>query len=285
MSAESPITPEEVARIEDSRAQRTAVESRRNHQKRRLLLILLFLVGGVGLVSAGGFAVVSALEERDSFCTSCHTIPEITYFNRAYLALDRVDDPIFDLATAHYRSALNEGVDFKCITCHRGDASLGHRVSTMALAAYDTLIYLTGHENPQIEKQDTKTGWLANASCSTCHTATLLRLDGINNHFHTYLPEARVALDRGGLLTISDALLKAATERSSGEGSGPSLTLQTISVPLLCSDCHQAHKTQVIGSTTFFMDTDLRNAACVECHVSAQQGPQDVKDLTGTDKD
>lgn len=58
--------------------------------------LVLIVLGGVGFVTA------SALEEHDTFCTFCHTIPETTYFNRAYLALDNPQDAIPDLATAHY---------------------------------------------------------------------------------------------------------------------------------------------------------------------------------------
>ncbi len=249
----------------------------RRRARLTLPLALIVIAIGVAVLSSAGFVVVSALEEQDTFCVSCHTAPEITYFNRAYFALDNPAQPIPDLSTAHYTALQKQGKDFQCIACHRGDGSFSHRVSTMALAAYDTLIYLAGRENPAIEKQNTKTGWLANASCVGCHTESLLKLDGINNHFHTYLPQAREALDKGGPLTIGEAL--AAARAQTGESGPP--TLETIQVSTSCSGCHQAHKAQVGGANRFFMDTDLRNAACVDCHILAKQGPQTVRELAG----
>jgi nitrate/TMAO reductase-like tetraheme cytochrome c subunit len=48
-----------------------------------------------------------------------------------------------------------------------------------------------------------------------------------------------------------------------------------------CSDCHQAHKAQDFGAQNYFMDEDLRNAACVSCHVTAAEGPQTLRELAG----
>ncbi|MBX3062417.1 MAG: multiheme c-type cytochrome [Anaerolineae bacterium] len=233
--------------------------------------LVLVLLGGVGFVTA------SVLEEQDAFCTSCHTVPETTYFNRAYIALDHPSEPVNDLATSHYIAAQQEGGEpFKCINCHRGDASPGHRVSTLTLAGRDAIIYLLGRENPAIEKVNIAEAWLPNAACVSCHTETLLALKGIDNHFHTHLPQAAEALAKGGTLTVAsdfrgsdsdkDALLKAGLGTVSG-------------VDLLCTSCHLAHKALPGGASQFFMDADMRNAACVDCHVVAGQGPQSVRDL------
>lgn len=247
--------------------------------RRRKSIVLLFTIGAVLLALASlSFVIASALEEHDPFCISCHTAPEITYYNRAYYALDHPTEPIPDLSTLHYHAAqAADSAPFKCIDCHRGDGSLPHRVTTVALGAYDAVIYLLGRDDPTIEKQRTKTGWLANASCATCHSETLLRLDGINNHFHTYLPQAREALLRGGALTIGAGLQQALAER----GSAPPTDLETVAVQLFCSDCHQAHKAQPLAADKFFMDETLRNTACVACHLVARAGPQDVRDLSG----
>lgn len=249
---------------------------RRRHWLLILLGVFLVLFG----LASGGFVVVTALEEQDTFCISCHLAPEITYFNRAYMALDNPAQPAPDLSTAHYLAAQkSKGPNFKCIDCHRGDAGLPHRIAAVALGAKDTAVFALGQYDQTTEKHRTKTGWLANASCLNCHSETLLELDGINNHFHSYLPAAREAANRGGQVVIGDAL-KAATQ---ADPERADLSLRTIQVGLLCSDCHQPHKALVSGVTTFFMDTDLRNAACVECHVTAKEGPQDVRQLSGED--
>jgi nitrate/TMAO reductase-like tetraheme cytochrome c subunit len=250
-----------------------------NTPRRQRWLVLLFAIGfALFAVGSLSFVVASALEEHDPFCISCHTAPEITYYNRAYYALDHPAEAILDLSTLHYHAAQAAGsAPFKCIDCHRGDGSLPHRVTTVALGAYDAVIYLLGQDDPTIEKQRTKTGWLANASCAACHSKTLLKLDGINNHFHTYLPQAREAFLRVGTLSIGAGLQQALAERSSA----PPTDLETIAVQLFCSDCHQAHKAQPLTADKFFMDETLRNTACVACHLVARAGPQDARELSG----
>src|SRR5579859_2629299 len=93
---------------------------------------VLLILGSVSFVAA------SALEDQDSFCISCHTVPETTYYNRAYMALDNPNAALPDLATAHYLLSQEHGKPaFSCIDCHRGDASLGNRISTIALGGRD----------------------------------------------------------------------------------------------------------------------------------------------------
>lgn len=245
---------------------------------------LAFMLAGLALlalgVAGGGFVVASALEEQDTFCISCHTAPEITYFNRAYIALDHPDMPAPDLSSAHYLAAQADGeAPFRCIDCHRGDSSFGHRVAAIALGARDVGTFVLGRDDPAIEKFRTGSAWLANASCSTCHADALARLDGINNHFHSYLPETRRVVQRGTALVIGDALRQVLAETPNPD---PALTeLRTIEVGVLCSDCHQVHHTLLDGPQTFFMDETLRNQTCVTCHLAAGQGPQSVDDLEG----
>jgi nitrate/TMAO reductase-like tetraheme cytochrome c subunit len=246
-------------------------------RRRRFRLIAFVVVVGLVLITGVGFAVATALEEQDSFCISCHTAPEITYYNRAYIALDTANAIPEDLSTRHYLAGQASGTPFRCIDCHRGDSGLPHRVSAVALGAYDALIFFSGRYDSSIEKQNTKSGWLANASCVTCHADTLLLFDGINNHFHNYLPQVQTALARGGQIQIGEALASTLKD-------GETPTAEPVAeVGLQCSSCHQAHKALIGGATTFFMDTDLRNTACVDCHIKAGQGPQDVRALSGND--
>jgi hypothetical protein len=112
-------------------------------RRRRFRLIAFIVVVGLVLITGVGFAVATALEEQDPFCVSCHTAPEITYYNRAYIALDTANAIPEDLSTRHYLAGQANGVAFRCIDCHRGDSGLPHRVSAVALGAYDALIFLT----------------------------------------------------------------------------------------------------------------------------------------------
>ncbi len=240
-------------------------------------LLLLLAASGVG------FTAVTTLEEHDSFCVSCHVVPERVYFNRAYFALDNPKEPVTDLATAHYTAARQKNQpDFKCIDCHRGDSSLGQRIATVALGGRDTAIFALGQENPALEKLKIREPWLPNASCVHCHADTLLMLKGIDNHFHTYLPQAAEALAKGGVLRIESA--QVAPQESSVQNAKGGLQngrLRTFNVPLTCTDCHQGHRTFPSGATQFFMDATARNEACVVCHIIAKEGPQDPKSIGG----
>jgi hypothetical protein len=232
-----------------------------------ILFLALIFFGSVG------FVVASALEEHDSFCTSCHTVPETTYYNRAYLALDNPTLAVNDLATAHYHLAQDGKKEpFACINCHRGDSSLGHRISTIALAGRDTITYVTGNENPQIEKTNIRESWLPNAACVSCHTPLLMTVSGLNNHFHTLLPQAGEAQKKGGKL-IAEGVIK-------GNDAALAQWSHTVSdVNLTCTSCHLAHTTIQNGKATFYMQPAQRNEACITCHKVAGKGPQDAKTL------
>ncbi len=231
------------------------------------LFIVLILFSGVG------FVVASTLEDQDTFCISCHTAPEVNYYNRAYMSLDNPTDTVTDLATAHYHLSQKDGKEaFACINCHRGDGSLGQRVAAIILGGRDSLIYLTGGENPQIEKTETREGWLSNAACVSCHTDVLLNVKGLDNHFHTKLPQVAEALAKGGKVTYSDAF-------KGKEDTAKEWIQPVTNAPLNCTSCHLAHSTLPNGMTNFFMDNSRRNEACVSCHKVVKKGPQDAAAL------
>src|SRR5258706_2936321 len=159
-------------------------------KKRRLLPTLGIGVLVLLVLSIGGFVTATLLEDHDSFCISCHTAPEVAYYDRAHTALAAAQPVVPDLATAHYTLSKEHGkVEFTCINCHRGDASLGQRIQTLALGARDALIFVTGRGNPTIEKGKIAEGWLPEASCVNCHADTMLTVNWRANHFHNDLPQ------------------------------------------------------------------------------------------------
>ncbi len=247
----------------------------RRSRRRRWLFILGGLFVLLVILSGIGFVTASALEDQDNFCISCHTVPEVTYYNRAYLSLDHPDVTVSDLATAHYHLSQQNGkTPFACIDCHRGDAGLTNRVAAIALGARDALIYVTGHEDPTIEKTQLAEGWLANASCVGCHTSTLLNVTGFNNHYHTKLMQAATLRANGGQNVIGGDLTTLPNQSQAVAD-----WTRTVNVNLDCTSCHIAHKTVTNGTATQFVDTHIEAAACVSCHVVAGQGPQDVREL------
>jgi nitrate/TMAO reductase-like tetraheme cytochrome c subunit len=245
----------------------------KQRRKRRWPVILAIAFFALIIIGGAGFVTASALEEHDNFCISCHTVPETTYYNRAYISLDHPDDTPPDLATAHYLlSHKDNKPEFACINCHRGDSSLGQRISTLALGGRDAVIYVVGKEDSTIEKSKIAEGWLPNAACVSCHTDTLLTLKGLDSHFHNHLPQAAQALAAGGTLIVPDNL-KAQAARFLQRG------LQTVATSLVCTDCHQAHDTVPNGAVNYFMNVDRRKQACITCHQAAKEGPQDINSL------
>lgn len=235
------------------------------------------MVGGLFvlliLFSGAGFVVASTLEDHDTFCISCHTVPEVTYYNRAYISLDNPNEMVTDLATAHYHLSQKDGkAAFACIDCHRGDGGLPHRVAAITLGARDSFTFVLGRENPTTEKTETREGWLSNAACVACHIDTLLNVKGLDNHFHTKLPQTADALAKGGKVTYSDAF-------KGKEDTGKEWLQPITNAPLTCTSCHLAHTTLQNGMTNYFMDSTRRNEACVSCHKVARKGPQDATTL------
>jgi len=225
------------------------------------------------MISSGvGFVVTTSLEEHDTFCTRCHTVPETTYYDRAH-GPGNSPRAVHDLATAHYDLARqHDKPAFACIDCHRGDASVGHRLATLALGARDALIFVTGRADPSVEKAFVAQPWLPDAACVGCHGDTLLTLAGLENHFHTSLPQAARVLASGGTLTVSprhekrrEGLLRAG--------------LKTVEVSITCASCHRGHKTVSGGTKMGFMDAGTQNPVCISCHRAARRGPQNVADL------
>lgn len=205
------------------------------------------------------FPVVSQLEERDTFCISCHTAPEETYFARAQSAQAAGAIPP-DLASDHYTIGEEP---FRCIDCHRGDSSAGHRVRTFLLGARDALIWVSGRADPAIEKVHAGEPDLLNAGCLSCHAETLLEL-GFNNHYHNQLIAART-LEAAGMEPFPPP-----------EGLPGTLftELAELDSTVTCIDCHQAHRTLPDGELTLYLDVDgVMYPACVQCHEEVGHGP------------
>ena len=228
------------------------------NRARKWLWLALVLLGLLALP----VPVVSRLEERDTFCVSCHTAPEEVYYARTQTALAEPLAGRLDLASAHY--ALDAA--FRCIACHRGSGSPVHRAQTLALGARDTLIWLSGRADPALEKTTPEAPGLLNAGCLKCHPETLL-LTGFNNHFHNRLPEAFAAWQAGGELTVS------AGSSPLEAGYTPPVSETTVT----CLACHRVHVSLPDGAFTLFMDIErVVYPACVQCHREAGHGPVDL---------
>jgi len=139
----------------------------------RFLPILLALLALGVLFTAGGFTFAATQEQRDSFCASCHTQPESTFYQRSTAAQPT------DLASFHTAK------DTRCIDCHSGPNVTG-RIGAELLGAHNALAWYT-HTAVQPAKLTTPIG---DANCLKCHQDLVQATAGretMNNHFHAFL--------------------------------------------------------------------------------------------------
>lgn len=132
------------------------------------LIIALFSILGI---SASGVGL--KLEERDAFCASCHTEPELTYYQRS-LATGEGGD------LAAFHAQLRDSV--RCIGCHGGVGPAARIQTLFELGARDTVQYLFG----QYRQPARTTQPLPNINCQQCHQSAV-EVPDFENHFHNKL--------------------------------------------------------------------------------------------------
>jgi len=134
----------------------------------------IFIAAGVALalaivLTAGGFTFAATQEEHDTFCASCHTQPESTFFQRSTAAQPT------DLASFHTTKSV------RCIDCHSGVGITG-RMSAELLGAHNALAWYSG-----TAVQPAKlTVPIRDDNCLKCHGQVTVG-GGLNNHFHEFL--------------------------------------------------------------------------------------------------
>jgi predicted CXXCH cytochrome family protein len=120
-------------------------------------------------------AVGASMEEKDSFCASCHTQPESTFYQRSLNAAS-ASATMVDLASAHTTKAT------KCIDCHSGGGITG-RMEAFFVGGGD-LIHFVTHTDIQPAPLLYP---IQDGNCLKCHGATEATQD-FNRHFHAFLP-------------------------------------------------------------------------------------------------
>ena len=149
--------------------------------------IVFVLLGG-----SGGIAVGLTLEERNDFCASCHTQPEVAHVQRLNARYQSTKD-LNDLATFHILPLPDnqqpQRAALKCISCH-GGATPADRLETLfTLGVIDGLKFVSGKYHQPAKTQRP----LPDSYCAQCHAAEVTR-KGFENHFHNKLsaPEAPI---------------------------------------------------------------------------------------------
>jgi predicted CXXCH cytochrome family protein len=159
--------------------------SKPKEPRRRFPLVraLLAAVGLGVLLTVGGFAFAATQEQHDTFCASCHSQPESTFYQRS-----AASQPV-DLASAHttYKT--------RCIDCHSGVGVSG-RIQAELLGARNAALWVS-HTAVQPAPL---TQPIRDEACLKCHQNVTVG-QGRNNHFHAFLARWQAADPHAGTCT------------------------------------------------------------------------------------
>ena len=148
-----------------------------------VVVVLIIVIG----VPVGGFAFAAQQEQHDTFCSSCHTQPETTFYGRSIAS-----QPV-DLASAHRVKNTN------CIDCHSG-AGVNGRLSAELLGAQNAFKFYT----KTATQPAVLTMPIYDGNCLKCHQqvvaqgagqqgGTRVQGEGRANHWHEFLARWQAA--------------------------------------------------------------------------------------------
>jgi len=153
--------------------------ARRKPLSPKISIVIPVAVAAIILVLAGGgFAFAATQEENNSFCASCHTQPESTFYQRFQTAA-----PV-DLASSHMLLQQNP---VRCIDCHSGQGITG-RISAMLVGARNAAAWFSG----TAVQPAPLTVPIGDANCLKCHSAVTGQTQR-SNHFHGFLARWQAA--------------------------------------------------------------------------------------------
>ena len=166
------------------------------------------------LLAGGGYVFASTQEENNSFCASCHTQPESTYYQRFQVTA------AVDLASDHAQKAAT-----KCIDCHSG-TGFGGRLSAILLGARNAAAWFS-HTAVQPAPQTVP---IKDDNCLKCHQDVTSQTLG-NNHFHGFLSRWQAA-DPNAATCVS------CHPGHATDGLADQAFLNQARVQTVCGDCH-----------------------------------------------
>jgi nitrate/TMAO reductase-like tetraheme cytochrome c subunit len=190
-------------------------------KKRKTLPILLIFAGfaiAAVFLTAAGFSYAAIQESRDSFCASCHTQPETTYYERSTASA------AVDMASAHTAKKV------ACIDCHSGSGIPG-RLSAEMMGAWNAAHWYTG-----TAVQPAKlTMPIADSNCIKCHQEDVQRRGAREreNHFHYFLTrwQARDA-NAGSCVSCHSG--------HATDGDASTRFMNEVKTQAVCEACHRA---------------------------------------------
>lgn len=193
-------------------------------------------VAGVILMAAG-FTFAATQEAHDSFCASCHTQPETTFYQRSTAALSA---PV-DLASFHRSNQT------RCIDCHSGPGVFG-RVAAEVMGARNAAMWYTGAATQPAPL----TVPIGDENCTKCH------IDVLQGSFS---PKEPIDIGAGefnqGRLANHWHVLLSRWQAAAPNAQG-------------CVDCHAGHVTGATAQVGF-MDLNAVQSVCQNCHQVLRQ--------------
>ena len=216
MSRRQPLClPWRIRKVFMPKLDRAQKQKNRRLSKISLLKALLAAFGLAALMTAGGFAFAATQEQRNSFCASCHTQPETTFYQRSLAA-----QPV-DLASAHMPQSA------QCIDCHSGSGVTG-RLQAELLGAHNALLFYTG----QAVQPAKLTQRINDESCLKCHQSVTTAGTGRNNHFHAFLARWQAADPNAGTCVSCHG-------GHSTDGSAQTRFMNDVQTRTVCEACHR----------------------------------------------
>jgi predicted CXXCH cytochrome family protein len=181
----------------------------------RIAALGALVIAVIGIIAAsGGTAYAIQLENQDGFCASCHTQPEVIYYQQSQ-AKDAAS-----LAVFHTQKGV------LCIDCHSGGGPLG-RVDGLSQGAQDAVAYYSGHyRTPAVT-----TSPLGDGSCTKCH-ADSMNQQNFNNHFHVFLARWQ-SIDPNAAHCVD-------CHNSHPTAASAQQYLDSAAVQAVCGQCHTA---------------------------------------------
>jgi nitrate/TMAO reductase-like tetraheme cytochrome c subunit len=147
---------------------------------RLLLVVASIVVVGVLMLGVGVVGSALAMENQDSFCASCHTEPEVTYYQQSL-------EP-----SAATLAAFHASKQTACIDCHSGGGIFG-RAKGLMQGADDLMMYYGGN----YRRPAATTNPLSDDSCVKCHEDVLAGRRGarrvMDGHYHAFLSRWQAA--------------------------------------------------------------------------------------------
>jgi predicted CXXCH cytochrome family protein len=168
----------------------------------------------VGVLIVGAMFTGTQLENHDSFCASCHTEGETTFYQRS-LATDK---PV-DLASFHTEKTT------RCIDCHTDQGVTGRIGGLMAGASDLVSYFFEDYPQPAIQDKPINDG-----NCYKCH-ADIAQKQEMNNHFHVFLRKWQAA-DKSAATCVSC---------HNGHNTNGDLSIKYLNekdTALICQKCH-----------------------------------------------